>query len=99
MDKSQKLELGIEIISGIKASAYGVSIEEGRTMALNETEAINFQSYKNGTTPECRSWELVAKRNKNKLESQALFVADIALNKIIEISLKNLQLSAHNPKY
>lgn len=87
MEKSQKLEFGIEIISGIKSSAYGVSIEEGRTMALDETEAVHFESYKNGTTPECRSWELVAKRNKNRLEAQALFVAEIALNKIVEIQL------------
>lgn len=87
MEKSQKLELGIEIISGIKSSAYGVSIEEGRTMALDGTEAVHFKNYKNGTTPECRSWELVAKRNKNKLEARALFVAEIALNKIVEIQL------------
>ncbi len=38
MNEKQKLELGIEIISGMKASAYGVSIEEGREMAMEETD-------------------------------------------------------------
>lgn len=82
MQKEQKLELGIEIIAGMKASAYNVSIEEGRLMALDETEPTHFISYKNGKTPECKQWEMVAKRTKHRLQKQAIFIADLALAKL-----------------
>jgi len=85
MNKKQKLELGIEIISGMKASAYNVTIQEGRVMALNETEPSHFLSYKNGTTPECKSWEMVAKREKHLLHKQAFYMADLVLAKLKKI--------------
>lgn len=82
MTKEQRLELGIEIVAGMKASAYNVSIEEGRTMAIHETDPTHFEWYKGGTTPECKQWELVAKREKHRLHEQALFIADIVLTKL-----------------
>ena len=57
-------------------------IEEGRLMAIDETEPTHFDSYKNGTTPECKQWEMVAKRTKHRLQEQAVFIADLALAKL-----------------
>lgn len=85
MTESQKEQLGLEIVSGMKASAYGLSIEEGRELALSETEPNYFHGYKGGLEPTCNAFELAAKRAKNRLEKQSLFIANIALDMIEKI--------------
>lgn len=77
--ENEKIKLGLEIVSGMKASSYGVSIEEGRSYALFETCPTHFFSYKEGSTPECEKWEKIAEVNKRKLDGQCLFIADIAI--------------------
>jgi len=92
MKEENKLKLGIEIIAGMKASAYNCSIEDGRTMALEGTEIDNFELM----TPEYfetlkefdkKKMVKMATDNKKRLHEQAIFIADIALNKIQEIYL------------
>ena len=89
MTDDQKLEFGIEIVSAMKASAYDVDIEDGRIMALEETEVDRME----GVTPEY--WKSlpdedksrftnIATLEKERLHKQALFVADIAIKKIKE---------------
>lgn len=89
MTNDQKLELGIEIVSAMKASAYDVPIEDGRIMALENTEIDRMD----GVTPEY--WKFLSDEDKAKfteiaalekecLHKQALFVADIAIKKIKE---------------
>jgi len=87
--KEDKLALGIEIVAAMKASAYNATIEDGRLMALDETEPEHFECYKNGTTPECQIWGKIAKQEKERLHEQALFVAEITLSKIIELTNKD----------
>ena len=84
LKKAEKIELGIEIISAMKANVYDVSIEQGRIMALDETEPTHFESY-DTSRPDSRQWEAVAKRNKCRLHQQALFVAEASISKINRI--------------
>lgn len=66
-------DLGLEIISGMKASAYSVSIEEGMDMALEDTIPFGDE---NGKQLEWIETE------KKRLEEQAMFIANIALKKL-----------------
>ena len=89
MTNDQKLELGIEIVSAMKASAYDVSIEEGRIMALENTELDRMEelysleelseSVKGEKMEFYKKW---TSREKELLHKQAMFVADIAVKKI-----------------
>ena len=92
MTDDQKLELGIEIVSAMKASAYGVPIEDGRIMALQETEVDRME----GVTPEY--WKSLSDENmaiftniaafeKKRLHKRAMFVADIALKRLEQLKL------------
>lgn len=74
MNDNQKLAFGIEIVSAMKASAYGVSIEEGRIDALNGTDPEHY-SQEDGP-----DWPIrTAKMEKERLHKQAMFVADAAI--------------------
>lgn len=74
MNDNQKLALGIEIVSAMKASAYGVSIEEGRIDALNGTEPEHYSQ------EEGPDWPIrTAKMEKERLHKQAMFVADAVM--------------------
>jgi hypothetical protein len=83
MTEDQKIEFGIEIISGMKASAYGVSLEEGRLMALEDTE-IDKCDYSEGEVP-IEKVKKYCDRNREILLIQAKFISEIALNKLKEI--------------
>lgn len=77
--KKEKLKLGLEIVAGMKASAYKVSLEEGRLMALEFTEPKE-----NASQVEID----FCKIEKEKLINQALFIADVTLKKINEMMKK-----------
>ncbi len=88
MNRREKLEFGIEIVAAMKASAYGVSIEDGRIMALENTE-FNKEEYKKTgineipiTEIEIESRQKYCRSEKKRLHKQAFFVADIALKKL-----------------
>ena len=65
-----KLAFGIEIVSAMKASAYGVSIEQGRDLALEGTEPDENMSHQH---------EMFVENERRRLHEQAVFVAEIAL--------------------
>ena len=92
MTPEDKLKLGIEIISGMKASAYDCSIEDGRIMALEGTEIHNFELMTAeyfASLEEDRKAHIreLAVANKKRLNEQAIFIADIAINKVQEFNL------------
>ena len=89
----KQLELGIEIVSAMKASCYNYDIEEGRIIALEGTEIDNME----GVTPEM--WDNFTDVNKERytviclaekeiLHKQAMFVAKIATEKLYEMANK-----------
>lgn len=84
MTNDQKLELGIEIVSAMKASAYGVGILDGRIMALEGTEVDKMENTPEQSKPFYIDY---CKREKERLHEQAMFVADIVLKKIKELNL------------
>ena len=91
MTEDQKLEFGIEIVSAMKASAYGVPIEDGRIMALEGTEIdrlddIDFDSLPGKDKSFARKY---AARNKERLHEQAMFVADIVIEKLELMKIKS----------
>ena len=65
-----KLAFGIEIVSAMKASAYGVSIEQGRSLALEGTEPDKNMSHQH---------KMFVENERRRLHEQAVFVAEIAL--------------------
>ena len=84
MTEEEKLALGIEIVAAMKASVYGLDIEDGRILALENTETDRIE----GMTSE--EWEqLPAVRREIKirmvnaereaLHKQAMFVAEATL--------------------
>lgn len=84
MTDTQKLKLGIEIISAMKASVYNADIESGRLMALEDTELDRLKSYtleEYGSLDEDSKAKIKAFQEKQKavLHEQALFVADAVL--------------------
>ena len=79
-----ELKFGIEIIAAMKASAYNTDIEQGRILALEETEVDRME----GLTPEYfnalpledrQRFIKIAKNEKERLHTQARYVAGIAL--------------------
>jgi len=64
MEEKELLSLGIEIVSAMKAACYGVSIEEGRELALENT----------------RGDSKMEVFERKMLHDQALFVANATLN-------------------
>jgi uncharacterized protein (DUF885 family) len=92
MTQDQKLELGIEIVAAMKASAYEMSIEDGRIMALQDTELDRLSDF---TVKEFENLEETFKRKvqkfqeleKERLHNQAFFVAEIALEKLAQLNV------------
>ena len=77
LNNEQMQELGIEIIAGMKASAYDTTIEVGRELAYEETEAPPDASIKH---------QQYCKAMKKRLIEQALFIAKITLEKFKKLS-------------
>ncbi len=91
MTDDQKIELGIEIISAMKASAYDCSIEIGRIYALEGTEVDKFELitteyFETLQEDEKNRLKEMAVTNKKRLHEQAIFIADIAINKLNQIN-------------
>lgn len=81
--EQDRLELGIEIVAAMKANVYKVPIEDGRDMALEETEldrmghsAAALESMDPSQLERLRAF---AARRKEELNQQAMFVADAAI--------------------
>lgn len=88
MDK--KIEFGIEIISAMKASAYNTDIDMGRHMALEDTEldrlgTHTFEEYEKENDDFKKVIRDFQMGQKKRLHEQAIFVADIAINKYNEL--------------
>lgn len=87
MNPEQKLELGIEIVAAMKASiSSNPDIEAGRIDALENTEVDRFEVFTYEEfceLPKERQEHLkgVAKRCKEHLHKQALYVADVVTQK------------------
>ena len=92
METNKKLELGIEIISAMKASAYNTDIETGRLMTLEDTELDRLGTH---TLEEYNSLDDDLKQKikqfqssqKVKLHKQALFIADIVIQKYESLTI------------
>lgn len=95
MKKEQLLEFGIEIVSGIKASAYNETIEDGRINALldTETDMLEDDDFKNHTPETQANITAYCEANKLRLHEQALFIADITLKK-----LESMGIATNLPK-
>jgi len=93
MTEEQKLQLGIEIVSAMKASSsqFEFDIEAGRFDALYDTEVDSFCEamgidYNAQPDEQKERMAYICKIKKDRLHKQALFVADIALAKIEELN-------------
>jgi len=92
MSNEQKLELGIEVISAMKASAYNTDIETGRLMALEDTEldklgTHSFEEYQkldSELKERIKNFQISQKENLHK---QALFIADIVIQKYNSLTI------------
>jgi hypothetical protein len=92
MSNEQKLELGIEVISAMKASAYNTDIETGRLMALEDTEldklgTHSFEEYEkldSELKERIKNFQISQKENLHK---QALFIADIVIQKYNSLTI------------
>lgn len=84
MTESEKLALGIEIVSAMKASVYGVSIEDGRIMALENTEIDQIEGM---PAEDFKALNAISKVRMTRmvevereiLHKQAMFVAEVTL--------------------
>lgn len=78
---SEILALGIEIVSAMKASAYDVSIEQGRIMALEDTEPDRVEGLfcRNLSNEEKERCQRMCDFEKKRLHKQAMFVANATL--------------------
>lgn len=101
LTEEQLTKLGIEIIAGMKASAYEVPIELGRIMALEDTDtSIEFSSEEH---------RRFVSHNKLRLERQAQFIGKLAMVTINQMDLPTihpqkvddttLQMSQHSLIY
>lgn len=77
LTEKQKYELGLNIIAGMKANAYDVNFETGMAYALQETRDEEASSEKH------LEW---IKKNRKRLHSQALYIADVAINALNNIN-------------
>ncbi len=92
MTPQQKLELGIEIVSAMQASAYNTDIEEGRILALMDTELDRLGTH---TLEEFKLLDAdlqnriisFVESQRKRLHEQALFVADVVIEKIKSLNL------------
>ena len=94
MTEDQKLEFGIEIVSAMKASAYDMPIEDGRIMALQGTEIDRIEDFAfedfDSLSDEKKEWyKKWVSREKETLHKQAMFVADIAIEKLELMKIKS----------
>lgn len=81
---NDKLELGIELVAGMKASCANWDIEGGRIDALMNTEIDRVEDLYFDRLPEETKnyWKIECKREKERLHKQAMYVADIMLKKL-----------------
>ncbi len=77
LNDQQLLELGIEIVSAMKADTYGASIEDGRLMALEDTAPEYTLEYDPADPP----IRYIASM-KTRLHEQAVFVAKATMKKL-----------------
>ncbi len=80
LNEKQLLELGIEIVSAMKADTYGASIEDGRLLALEDT-APEYTSGYDEADPPIRDMESM----KTPLHEQAIFVAKAKKKKLSDM--------------
>lgn len=91
MTKQEILDLGIEIVSAMKATCYNWDMEEGRIDALMETEIDRLEGV---GVEEFNTWDddlklrVIAscKREKERLHKQAIFVANATIDYIKKIT-------------
>lgn len=91
MENNKKLELGIEIVAAMKASCYNCSIAEGRALAIEETEVdrmegITPEYWKNLPQEDQKRYTKIAAYEKERLHKQAMFVAEITLEKLKQMN-------------
>jgi hypothetical protein len=84
------LDFGIEIIAAMKSDAYGVDIETGRIMALEDTELdriteVDIKEIEGESLERIKDY---VKREKQRLHNQSFYVAKIALEKLNSILRK-----------
>lgn len=89
-NQQQKLELGIEIVAAMKASAYHTTIEDGRLMALEDTEMdrlaqLTPQEYSQLPDEDKERVQDMVIFERRCLHKQAFFVVDAALAKLEEM--------------
>lgn len=88
MNSSKILEFGIEIVAAMMASAHHVDIEQGRLMALDETEIdtiLSEEEYSALPLDKKAEWDNYVDSQRERLHSQARYVAQKALVKYKEL--------------
>ncbi|PSR54174.1 hypothetical protein AHMF7605_11900 [Adhaeribacter arboris] len=86
LTEEQKFDLGIEIIAGMKAEMAGGDMEEGRYLALEDTE-FSQSEYEEALKEGFGNHYIKhIQFNKERLHKQAYFMAEVALNKLISMN-------------
>ena len=69
LSDKEMYELGLEVVSGMKASSYGVSLEVGRDYALEYTVGDS----------------VLEKHERKRLGEQIAFIAKVVIDKLNEM--------------